>query len=481
MPKVLFHIFLSVFSVVVLLPQMVFAQLPDVANLAEKYAGTVVNISSKSEPVKQKTQMPKMPNIPNMPNSPFEGTPFEDFFGEFFRALPQQPARPAQSLGSGVIISADGYVVTNNHVIEQADEVTVKLTDETEYKAKVIGTDSKNDLALLKIEPAKPLPFATLGDSDQLRVGEWVVAIGNPFGLGGTVTAGIISARGRHIGQGPYDDFLQTDAAINPGNSGGPLFDMRGNVVGINTAIFTRSGGSNGIGFAIPSNTAKTIVAQIKEFGRPIRGWLGVKIQTVTPDMAEALSLEKGKGALVTEVIDNSPAARAGLKTGDLITQFNGRDIEKMVELPKFVAETAVGSTVKVVVLRDGKRVELKARIDELEEDGDEAKTAQPAEKSDYKATLGMKLQNLTDKLREQFGVDSAVKGVFVTEIAEDSAAARAGILQGDVIVRVNRTAATSAADAAEAIQADKGSAVLLLINRRGNNTFVPVRREVQK
>ena len=475
MRKVLINSVFAAMVVAFAAPQVAFAQLPDIASITEKYADTVVNISAKSEP-KKSGEIPTLPSLPEGAN-PFGGTPFEEFFKDFFRNMPQQQTQPAQALGSGVIISADGYVVTNNHVVANFDEVTVKLTDESEYEAKVIGTDPKNDLALLKIEAGRELPFAELGDSDALRVGEWVVAIGNPFGLGGTVTAGIISARGRHIGQGPYDDFLQTDAAINPGNSGGPLFDMNGKIVGINTAIFTRSGGSNGIGFAIPSNTTRTIVEQIKVHGRPIRGWLGVKIQTVTPDMADALGLEKGKGALVSEVVEDSPAERSGLKTGDLIVKFDNRSINKMVELPKFVAETPVGSTVMVQILRDGKPVTLKARIDELEEEG--ATSKNDSEKNtDYTPTLGMHLVTLSDTLREKFGIDSAQSGVLVLEVSNDSAAKRAGILPGDVVVRVNRNVISSVKDAEEAITADKGSAVLLLINRAGNNTFVPVRRK---
>lgn len=476
MRKVIVTSVMTACALVFMAPQAAMAQLPDIATITEKYADTVVNISGRSEP----GEAPKMPGMPKAPQgqNPFGGTPFEDLFQEFFRSLPQQQMRPTQSLGSGVIISADGFVVTNNHVVEMADVVTVKLTDESEYQAEVIGTDPKNDLALLKIDAGRTLPFAKLGDSDALRVGEWVVAIGNPFGLGGTVTAGIISARGRHIGQGPYDDFLQTDAAINPGNSGGPLFDMDGNVVGINTAIFTRSGGSNGIGFAIPSNTAKTIVEQIKEYGRPIRGWLGVKIQTVTPDMADALGIEKGKGALVTQVLDASPAQRAGLKTGDLILEFNGRDIQKMVELPKFVAETPVGKTVPINIYRDGEYLVLQASIDELVEEG-----AEPVLPKDpqFTETLGMNLMDLTDTLRAKFGIDSGQKGVLAFDVAAGSPASRAGILPGDVIVRVNRATVNSAAAAKKAIAADKGKSVLLLMNRHGNNTFVPVRREAKK
>ena len=468
--------FVLVFSLVLVAPQAAQAQLPDIAAISEKYADTVVNISGRSDP----ENAPPMQGMPRPPEglNPFGGTPFEDLFQDFFRSLPQQQMRPTQSLGSGVIISADGYVVTNNHVVEMADVVTVKLTDESEFQAEVVGTDPKNDLALLKIDANRPLPFAEMGNSDALRVGEWVVAIGNPFGLGGTVTAGIISARGRHIGQGPYDDFLQTDAAINPGNSGGPLFDMNGKVVGINTAIFTRSGGSNGIGFAIPSNTAKTIVAQIKEHGRPIRGWLGVKIQTVTPDMAEALGIEKGKGALVTQVLEDSPAKRAGLKTGDLILEYNGRDIQKMVELPKFVAETPVGKTVPLSIYRDGEFLELQARIDELVEEGE--KPVLP-EDPQFTETLGMNLMNLTDTLRAKFGIDSGQEGVLVFDVARGSPAHKAGIMSGDVIMRVNRAIVTKAKEAQKAIEADTGSSVLLLISRNGNNTFVPVRREAEK
>ena len=448
--------------------------LPAVADLAEQHSAAVVNVSTTSKP------KPMMDRTFHQfeGQTPFEGTPFEDFFKDFFRHSPMQNM-PVRSLGSGVLISADGYVLTNNHVVDGADDIVVRLQDEHEFKAKIVGRDSKNDLALLKID-GKNLPYVTLGDSDKVRVGEWVVAIGNPFGLGGTVTAGIISARGRHIGQGPYDDFLQTDAAINPGNSGGPLFNMQGEVIGINTAILSRSGGSQGIGFSIPSNTAKLIVDQLKTYGHAIRGWLGVRIQTVTSDMAEALGRKESGGALVAEVVSGSPAAKAGLKSGDLIVKYDDQDIRKMVDLPRLVAETEVGKTVPLAIVRNGKKMTLKTTIAELKEDdkadtsaADKAPDAVPSD-----APLGMQLKDMTDDLRQQYQVDDKVKGVIVTGLNPDGPAAAAGVKVGDVILRVNRTDVTTARAATKLIKQDKGAAVLLLLNREGGNTFVPVRRQ---
>ncbi len=464
-------ILLGIFS---LLPQTVVAELPDVASLAEKYAETVVNIATTTEP---KPIVQGQPRGGQQMPLPFEGTPFEDMFKDFFKNFQPQQSRPSHSLGSGVVISTDGYVVTNNHVVEKADDIIVRLYDDTEYKAKVIGTDSKNDLALLKIKPKGKLPFAALGNSDNIRVGEWVVAIGNPFGLGGTVTAGIISARSRHIGQGPYDNFLQTDAAINPGNSGGPLFNMNGEVIGINTMIMSRSGGSQGIGFAIPSSTVQMIVEQIKEHGHPIRGWLGVKIQTVTNDMADALGLDKGVGALVSEVVAGSPAEKAKIKTGDLILTYDGKTISKMVELPRLVAQTPIGNKVSVDILRGGENKQLTVIIEQLtEKDIAEKRNIKPVDNS--KSALGMKLSPLTDQLREQYQVAKDIKGVLVVGVVHGSAAQQAGVREGDILLRVNRNKVKTVPAAIGSIAADKGTAVLLLISRNGSNTFIPVRRK---
>ena len=445
-------------------------ELPDIASLVEEHGDAVVNISSTSKPESMAPGGPgrKMP-------MPFGGTPFEDLFRDFFENMPQQQMRPAHSLGSGVIISSDGYVVTNHHVVRKADDIVVRLNDESEYNAELVGADSKNDLALLKVDAGKLLPFTSLGNSDSVRVGEWVVAIGNPFGLGGTVTTGIISARGRHIGAGPYDDFFQTDAAINPGNSGGPLFNLDGDVIGINTAILSRSGGNQGIGFSIPSNIVKNIVEQIKEHGRPIRGWLGVRIQKVTDDMAEALGLDDAQGALVADVEADSPADKAGLEVGDVILAYDGKKVQDMTDLPKLVAQTSVGATVKMNVLRDGNMQQLSAKIAELEEEGSERMAG--AQSDAKSGTLGLQLTNLTSALRQRYGIDKNVEGAFISDVARGSAAQLAGIREGDVVVRVGKTVVDNASDARSAIARQQGETVLLLVNRQGSNLFVPVRR----
>ena len=446
------------------------SQLPDIVSLVERHADSVVNISSTTKPDQKGSPFGEMP-------SPFGGTPFEDMFREFFENMPQKPMRPSQSLGSGVIISADGYVVTNNHVVQQADDILVRLNDESEYQAELIGADSKNDLALLKINTDKVLPHTNLGDSDSVRVGEWVVAIGNPFGLGGSVTTGIISARGRHIGQGPYDDFFQTDAAINPGNSGGPLFNLKGEIIGINTAILSRSGGNQGIGFSIPSNIVKNITQQIKEHGRPIRGWLGVRIQKVDKDMAKALGLDEAKGALVADVEPDSPAESAGLKVGDLILEFDGQAVADMTDLPKMVAQTKIGTKSNLSVLRDGKNINLRATIAEL----DEESQAQPSLKTEkFENDLGLQLSDLNNTSRQRYGIDKNLEGAVVVNVAPGSGAQASGIRAGDVIVRVGQKSVSSAREAygelSKIIKKDEEETVLLLVNRQGSNLFVPVR-----
>ncbi|MDT8345551.1 MAG: Do family serine endopeptidase, partial [Thermohalobaculum sp.] len=331
------------------------------ADLAEKLTPAVVNIST-SQTVQQPDR--QIPGIPpgTLPED------FQDLFRDFFeRGLPQGP-REVQSLGSGFVVSAEGFVVTNNHVIEDADAITVNFANGTSLPAKLIGTDTKTDIALLKVEPTAPLSFVTFGDSDAIRVGDWVLAIGNPFGLGGSVSAGIVSARNRDINAGPYDDFIQTDAAINRGNSGGPLFNMGGKVIGVNTAIISPTGGSVGIGFSVPSNIVATVVTQLREHGQTRRGWLGVHIQTVNPEIAEALGLDGAKGALVSDVAPDGPAAAAGIKAGDVILNFDGRDVTDMRSLPRMVADTPVGKAVRVVIFRDGKTQTVKVDLGLLDE-----------------------------------------------------------------------------------------------------------------
>lgn len=444
------------------------------ADLVEQASPSVVNVSIATKPKKTASYEQQRPM-----RNPFEGQPlFDDLFREFFEGMPLQEL-PTESLGSGVIISKDGYVLTNNHVIDRADDIVVKLNGAgEEYTATVVGKDPKNDIALLKIE-AKDLPAAELGDSDKIRVGDWVMAIGNPFGLGGTVTAGIISARGRNINQGPYDDFLQTDAAINPGNSGGPLFDMDGKIVGINTAILSRTGGSQGIGFAIPANTIKLIVEQIKEHGRPVRGWLGVRIQPVTKELAEAMDLSEHKGALVAGVVDNSPADKAGFKEGDVIVKFDGKNVSKMQDLPKMVAETNIGKDVKVDTLRAGKSVRLTVHIEELAEDQDTTAVSLVGKDEDKGFELaGMILSTLNEESRKALGVEENVVGVLVERVEPASRAARSGLRPGDILLRVNKMDVKTPEDVEKALNKKKDKSALVLMYRSGDTSFIALKKE---
>jgi serine protease Do len=447
------------------------------AELAAKVSPAVVNISSTHEMSNNRRGMEDMPfNVP-------EGSPFEEFFKQFQQQMPQQQhrARKVSSLGSGFIIDASGYVVTNNHVVDGAKDIEVTLTDGSEYPAEVIGVDPKTDLALLKVEAKDPLPFVSFGDSDKMRIGDWVMAVGNPFGLGGTVTAGIVSARGRDIHEGPYDDFLQIDAAINQGNSGGPTFSTDGSVVGINTAIFSPSGGSVGIGFAIPSNLAKPIIAELKEQGHVDRGWLGVSIQPLTSDLAQGMGLEADKGALVSSVLDDSPAAAAGLKSGDVVVRFGDHEIESPKDLSRVVAEAASGTTVPVKVWRDGAEHTVDVKIAEMKQEM--ASTAQPGEESSPGASdtidqLGVTLAPVNDLTRQRFGLSENSKGVVIADLDQDSALAEQGVRPGDVIERVNDHKIANPSDVAKALrdaQADKRSVAVMLIDSDGNDRFVAV------
>ncbi|RMG59707.1 MAG: DegQ family serine endoprotease [Deltaproteobacteria bacterium] len=427
-----------------------------IPELVKKVKPAVVNIST--------TQIIKF-RRPQF-RSPFGRDPFEEFFEEFFGRLPREQKR--RSLGSGFIVTEDGYILTNNHVVERADEITVRLYDETEYEAEVVGTDPKTDIALIKIDADRKLPHVKLGDSDALEVGEWVVAIGNPFGLEHTVTAGIVSAKGRVIGSGPYDDFIQTDASINPGNSGGPLFNLRGEVVGINTAIVQ---GGQGIGFAIPINMAKQIFDQLKEKGRVIRGWLGVYIQKLTPEMAKSLDLPVRKGVIVTEVIEDSPAEKGGIKEGDVIVEYNGKPVRDAHQLPALVAATKPGTKVKIKVLRDGKEKVLKVKIGEMPEEETMAR------KADVIGELGLAVQDITDEIARHLGIEDR-EGVIVTGVEPGSPADEAGIRERDIIRQVNRTSIKDIDEFRDILRKlRKEKSVLFLIERGMRRMFVVVKK----
>lgn len=451
------------------------------ADLAERLSPAVVNISTTST-----VAAPERPRGPNLP----ENSPFRELFPELFgeHGPQQMPNRPRQSLGSGFVISADGYIVTNNHVIEGADEIKANFADGRSMTATLIGTDPKTDIALLKIEGENiDLPFVEFGDSEAIRVGDWVLAIGNPFGLGGSVSAGIISARNRDINAGPYDDFLQTDAAINRGNSGGPLFDMDGDVVGVNTAIISPTGGSIGIGFAVPSDIVKSVVDQLQEFGSTRRGWLGVQIQEVTPDLAEGLGLDEARGALVASVVEDGPAAEGGLKNGDVILSFDGRKVSEMRDLPRMVAETKAGSTVPVEVWRKGERETVQVELGLLEEDAPvvNASADLPQGRQTPGAeALGMTLGAIDPQARQELGLADDVQGVLVRGVEEGSAAAEKGLREGDVIVEVAQESVTSPEQALERIEQAREQgrkSVLMLVNSGGDLRFVAVGLEEEK
>jgi serine protease Do len=431
--------------------------LPDFVSLAKKMRPVVVNISTVTVSEGRGGQEFA---------SPFgEEDPFNDFWRRFFGGpAPRGPQRQ-RSLGSGFIVDGDGSIITNNHVVENASKIVVKLSDDDqEYEAKVVGRDSKTDIAVIKINAKVNLATASLGDSDRLDVGEWVVAIGNPFGLDSTVTSGIVSAKGRHIGQGPYDNFIQTDASINPGNSGGPLINLRGEVVGINTAIFSRTGGNMGIGFAIPINLVKELLPQLRGKGKVTRGYLGVLIQKVTPEIAESLGLEKPQGALVANVSKDGPADKAGVKVGDVIAEFDGKEVKDSGDLPIIVARTPVDKKVRMKVLRDKKEVVLNVAVGELK---DEEVVASAPEKGE----LGLTVQRLTPQMAESLGLDKT-EGVVVAAVEPGSAADEAGIRRGDVIMEVDRKAIRNLDEYKKAVAAiRKGRGVLFLV-RRGDSTL---------
>jgi len=469
------------------MPGVGLVQLPTLAPLVKKVLPAVVNVSvsMKADAVSDEgsgdgDEQQFSPGQPGMGSSPFD-----EFLRRFFdqqqgghgRPMPRLGERTA--LGSGFIIDPSGYIVTNNHVVQNANKVTVIFQDDSKHTAKVIGRDAKTDLALLKINAPEPLPYVQWGDSNVAQVGDWVLAVGNPFGLGGTVSSGIISARGRDIHAGPYDDFLQIDASINRGNSGGPTFSLDGKVIGINTAIYSPNGGSVGIGFAIPASLAKPVIEQIREHGKVERGWLGVQIQAVTPDIAKNLGLPKDEGALVADVTHDSPAAKIGVKQGDVILSYDGHDITRMRDLPVLVAETAIGGKADLKVWREGKEVTLQPVIaampDNLQVANNEG-SENEATPTPSTSAMGLKLSPLTPELRRQLHVPASVKGVVVSDVADDSPLAQLGITAGDVIQTINQEPVTSPKEVSSKLAAARKGGkfnLLLLINRHGINQYV--------
>ena len=447
------------------------------AQLATRLVAVVVNIST--------TQAPASPTPKGGPEAqlPAPGAPldeiFRDFFGEKGAPGGTNPSLPrAASLGSGFIIDPTGVIVTNNHVIANAEQITVTLSDDSTLQAEVIGRDSVSDLALLKVEPKTPLPAAIWGDSAKARVGDWVLAIGNSFGLGGTVTSGIISATARDIHSGPYDDFLQTDASINRGNSGGPMFNLAGEVIGINTAIFSPSGGSIGIGFAIPSAFARPIIDQLKATGKVERGWIGARIQPVTEEIAEAVGLDKSRGAMIGAVDPVSPAAQAKLQPGDVILAFDGKPIERSRQLPRLVADTAPETSVKLSVWRDGKDQEVEIKVAALNPNRPAPAAPEPEKPKAPPSidALGLKIAKLTAELRKQFSLPETAKGVVITEVPQNSPAAAQGLRPGDLLVAVGHDTVGSLEEVQQKVAAAKKNGhknALVRVEREGNTRFI--------
>ncbi|UOM34142.1 Do family serine endopeptidase [Acuticoccus sp. I52.16.1] len=471
-----------------------------VADLADSLLGSVVNVSTTERVVAERSApMPGGEEAEEGEDDAEE--PYRDFFEDFFGEDGPPQRRRAQSMGSGFVISADGYVVTNNHVIKDAEAVVVNFADGTVLDAEIVGRDPKTDIALLKVEPETPLNPLDFASTENLRVGDWVMAIGNPFGLGGTVTIGIVSARNRNLRSGPYDNFIQTDAAINQGNSGGPLFNMGGDVVGINTAIISRSGGSVGIGFAIPAEIATAVIDQLRQYGETRRGWLGVRLQKITPELATSLGLDKPRGAFVAGVTAGGPAETSGLQTGDVVLSYDGHPIAEMRELPLLVAQTEIDSSVDVGVLREGEEITVAVTIGLLEEDQaraepelattPEAEAEEPATEaptavdpaSEAKMTLlGMGLSPLTDELRQTYDIAAEVAGVIVVDIEAGSLAAEKRISAGDVIIEVGQKPVTTPQEVADQVEAlkerNRNTALLTLSSANGALRFTALRIE---
>ncbi len=495
MRKVLRHSFLLVLFLAALLSPLA-AQArsgPEgFADLAEKLLPAVVNIST-TQTITQKDPFQAF-------EFPFpEGSPFEDFFRDFKehrgRLLPQGegdiPLRKhkTNALGSGFIIDPAGYIVTNQHVIQDAEEITVILQDNTNLPATVVGSDKKTDLAVLKVESKKTLPALTFGDSDKARVGDWILAIGNPFGLGGTVTAGILSARARDINSGPYDDYLQTDAPINRGNSGGPMFNMNGEVIGVNTAIYSPSGGSIGIGFAIPASMAKNVIDQLKATGATKRGWIGVRIQSVTPEIAESLGLGAPRGALVSGITQDGPAAKANIAIGDIIVTYDGKPVSEMHRLPRYVADTEIGRAVPLGVIRKGKEVALTITIAKLNAEDEEkeetllSNAPPPSQQADRVEALGIEVTPMTEALRRKFKISKEAGGVVIIRAPASSLAAESGLQIGDVISEAGQKDVKTAKELSAITQEAKeaGKPILLLVDRQGEMRFIAIKFEKKK
>jgi serine protease Do len=470
-----------------------------VADLAEGLVDAVVNIAITQNVKPEGDEGFPSPNLP-------KDAPFKDLFDDYFKDKGNDganTARKVSSLGSGFVIDPAGYIVTNNHVIEGANDIEVNFANGTKLKAKLIGTDTKTDIALLKVEPKKPLKFVKLGDSRKMRIGDWVMAIGNPFGLGGSVSVGIISARNRNINAGPYDNFIQTDAAINRGNSGGPLFNMFGDVIGINTAIISPSGGSIGIGFSVPTEIASNVVAQLREFGETRRGWLGVRVQPVTDDMIADLNMDAPRGALISGIIKGGPVDNGTLLPGDIVLKFDGTDINEMRDLTRLVAESPIEKPLEAVILRGGKQVTVTVTLARQPEEPKKAADATPPAAADSDEdspdsdtpatpdepeanvpdapadTLGLTLSELTVANRQQFGIPSTVEGVLVTNVPDKSAAWEKGLRAGDVIVEVAQDFVNSAEDVARKIvelkQNDRRNAYLMIADKKGALRLVAV------
>ncbi|MGO4524369.1 DegQ family serine endoprotease [Microvirga sp. 2MCAF35] len=473
-----FAVFTIVATAALPLPVLARSTPESFADLAADVTPAVVNISASTTVEARNRTLPQLP----------PGTPFEDLFEEFFNRRGQgggggdsAPSRPrsSNSLGSGFVIDPSGIVVTNNHVIGDANDISVIFPDGTRLKAEIVGKDSKVDLAVLKVKSDKPLKAVKFGDSDSIRPGDWVMAIGNPFGLGGSVTAGIVSARGRNIESGPYDNYIQTDASINKGNSGGPLFNMNGEVIGINTAILSPTGGSVGIGFAVPASTAVPVIDQLRQFGETRRGWLGVRIQNVDDATAEALSLGTARGALIAGIDDKGPAKPAGLEVGDVIVRFDGKEVKDSRDLPRIVASTPVGKAVDVAIVRKGQEMTKQVTLGRLEDTEKQASLQQPSTEppTTTRQALGLNMSGMTDELRRRFSLKDDLKGVVITRVDPNSNASDKRIQAGEVIVEVNQEPVTSPSDVTKKIDDLKAqgrkSALLLVSNAQGEVRFV--------